>query len=841
MSLQIPNRYRSFFEASLQNWAPGCKYALIRSLDSGRSSAVVYVIDIAPASGGQPVGLSGQYILKLQEKVGLWDPQSEYDRHKIASEQNPEFAIKHIPRLIQHADDPECMGILYEIAGHSLATVVAADTVQAGSIQHYGRVITSKLLTDFNSGYGIELEVSAQSTLESWLGYRLDPAQAPTLHEFVAKELGTQPVTIVAGRLMANPLWLCTCEAGGDASGVRFGGLIHGDLHPGNIMVDRQDADKGSFWLIDFALSRSAPLFYDHAYLELALLLNHLDGHSRERIVGVLDALDEPPGAGRIAMVPVADSGLVECLRSIREGANTWQNTHEQHRRDTYDAQQLLARVAAALNWANKHLSPANRSLSLAYGCWAASKYLKTFAPGVWSRVVEEAETRAGNSLSPAPSATGEAPTPISTDAAPSLPPSWPVFWEACARFDEGAGIYVLISGALDATPDLSGLGLLPWTAVVDFDPASDEKGLYSFAAPTLAKLRAVHQYGKRPQPLDTERGTAWLMAGGWPSHLEPIPQSLSEWRRNYMRCVRDLFSAVKNATSPRLVRVVVLPGTGLDAERLARVLEIVDEELHDAGQILIVGGEDADSASLGANRFDLAPTQFASCISNVYGKETETVDPELPGASGPARIPVDRLRNWEEDLDVLHSRILIDAARTTGADEFWRGHPPSWADLHGGADVQRSIHTGLVQALEGLLAQSKSHTLELHHRPGAGGTTAALRAVFSLRNTHPTVVLRRASRLSVDRIDQIFQLTQKPVLVLAESAELSPAAREELYRGLASRNSRAVILYVVRSTSTDRDREFALTYLDLPPVLRQTVKAQNPLNGENLSHGIVS
>jgi hypothetical protein len=34
--------------------------------------------------------------------------------------------------------------------------------------------------------------------------------------------------------------------------------------------------------------------------------------------------------------------------------------------------------------------------------------------------------------------------------------------------------------------------------------------------------------------------------------------------------------------------------------------------------------------------------------------------------------------------------------------------------------------------------------------------------------------------------------------------------------------------------------RKLMLEELDLPPVLRQTVKAQNPLNGE-LSHGIVS
>jgi hypothetical protein len=43
---------------------------------------------------------------------------------------------------------------------------------------------------------------------------------------------------------------------------------------------------------------------------------------------------------------------------------------------------------------------------------------------------------------------------------------------------------------------------------------------------------------------------------------------------------------------------------------------------------------------------------------------------------------------------------------------------------------------------------------------------------------------------------------------------------------------SRRVIGWALERTLEDE--------LDLPPVLRQTVKTQNPLNGE-LSHGIVS
>ncbi len=62
-------------------------------------------------------------------------------------------------------------------------------------------------------------------------------------------------------------------------------GMLHDDLHPGNVMVRQGTQAKGdqvkAFHVIDFALSRSGNALFDLAYLEVSILLNSRGGFHR--------------------------------------------------------------------------------------------------------------------------------------------------------------------------------------------------------------------------------------------------------------------------------------------------------------------------------------------------------------------------------------------------------------------------------------------------------------------------------------------------------------------------------------------------------------------------------
>jgi hypothetical protein len=82
----------------------------------------------------------------------------------------------------------------------------------------------------------------------------------------------------------------------------------------------------------------------------------------------------------------------------------------------------------------------------------------------------------------------------------------------------------MLVAGELQGISESSSLGFLPWSVVLDLDPESETNGLYAAAARVLSQRRSLSWFGKELLPVNFQRGTAWMMANGWPSRKEDIP-----------------------------------------------------------------------------------------------------------------------------------------------------------------------------------------------------------------------------------------------------------------------------------------------------------------------------
>ncbi|MGA2439708.1 MAG: phosphotransferase, partial [Tepidisphaeraceae bacterium] len=793
---EIPVEFQPVFAAATAAWSTS-RVSILRAIKEGKSGAAVFVVDVeaATASDSPPSGFprSGEYLLKL-DRMYHWDPPepSERQRHEMAAQQNANFAKEHIPNLVAFHEHGQMTALLYDIAGLTHANLISGCDLNADMLRRCGRILSTALLSDLNRNLSVDIGRSAQDLLHDWLGYRFDAARAPGLHEFVKSEAGDRPILVAGGQVLVNPVWLCQSDiAAKDRSHGRFDGVIHGDLHPSNVLVHRQDADGQRYWLIDFALARKAPLFYDHAYFEIGLLLRQLQGASQERLHAALEAIDAAPGTPEASRVPPSDVGLVACLHDFRDAVALWQQSSQPKRTDAVTQQMLLARVAAGLNWVNKLFSTDDRRIALAYAGRAAREYLAVFHRQAYQALV---------------SGGLQAPVVHKLDTI-----EWDRIWSLFDGFNPARGRFILIAGGLGSTDDLASLGLLPWSAVIDFDPYSEESGLLSKVRPLLSKLRSVSAFGLKPQPFDVARGTGWVMAGGWPSRFEPVPQSLMEWRRLYGPLLRNLVGQIRQAVAPDPIKLLVLPGRNLSQDMLTRVLEFVDDELKAPGNVALLDGANIDPA-LVENRFAINHLQFAQHVRAIYGAKVGTDAIQLPGRTGFVQLSVEDLRNLEEDLDVLHSRIMESSlAESRSTDAFWRGNPPDWTDLQAEVDVRRDIHAALVNVLQERLRTAPHSTLSLYHSPGAGGTTAALRAVWELRSQHPAVVVRRYSKRLAARVQSLSQLTQLPILLLAEASVLPASTREELYRDLASRNVRFTILTVVRSTTLGPADELSL------------------------------
>jgi tetratricopeptide (TPR) repeat protein len=775
-----------------------------RELTGGKTGAAVMLVDIAYHATGvspQPNHLEGQFVLKVESNKDSWGELNEAKRHLAGQEWNPDFFKSHVPQLRHNFEEGRDSCMLYEIAASSQIILQSLSYLGALTRSKCCRRISDALLTDLNKTCSLEHDLTSTEIMSRWLGYRLDPVKAPALHEFVAKETLSKKAFTIGENVLINPLWLAANADIGRKSTV-FNGLIHGDFHLGNVFFVRSPDDPPPYWIIDWALSKQGPLFFDHCYLEVSLLLSELSGADASRIGVVLAAVDAVEDRSNAVDIPPAYMSLCDCLTASRQAMHNWQANQQPRRRDPFLYQVHLARIAAGLNWANKPLSLPDKRLGLIYAARAATAFLKTFNATQFAEAMLDASS----------STIGLAKLQDTQPAVDSA--QWKECWDALGQFDESLFSYILVADAVRPIENLKALGMLPWSAIIDLDENSDEKGLYSALSPILERRRSLVSFGKERRQVNFNRGTAWFMANGWTSRSEMAPGSPEIWRREYLRLVRQVAADHWGSVAPRKTKVVVLRNHRASDRLLSRVVEAIDEELGGSAEFfLFPSADNATDTEISAKTFgNLAWSDFGHYIKSKYGDSEETAMAFLPGASGRVELAVTTLRNWQEDLEVLHSNILNESdTRLQDDDAFFRGMPPTWTEIDVGLDIQRDIHGALVKEITERLSGGRNFTIEFQHSPGAGATTAAMRAIWTLHRQHPVAVLRRFSRLTSDRLDAIYQKTQKPVLLLADSSDLSPTERDSMFVELARRNVKVVLLLLSRRFKPGSDAGVSL------------------------------
>src|ERR1035437_6305566 len=520
-------KFELLFSNLAREWNLQTSPLILRGLFAGKSLASVYAAAITSPGNGI---LKGQYVLKFDE-LATYDPPEpdEAKRYTNAVAHAPGFAKIHIPKLLQSAREGDNVALLYEIPKSSLSDLASPPSITNVAIlaERYG-TIAADFLKNFSALKCEPRQSTAKECVLDLVGYRTDRNKAPRLHRLISEESGDGIALLLGGRLLPNPGWFIhqPCLERNHAL-IQFDGLLHGDLHDGNILVDAVRQHSSEYWLIDFALSFLGPLGYDHSYLEFSHVLRQLSGADPERLLALLDALDSDEQDEKASAVVIADYGLLKCIRAVRGALKDWQTENFPGFREHIEAQVLLTRVGTGLNWANKKLERSDQILGLTYAAWAAHQFLKRFHPDAASEVMAAAGARLR-----------------SYSIARAVPISWPNVRAAVDNFLPSAAMYVLVCGPIRSIPDAAAIGHLPWAAVVDLDPESDTAGLESTAGPVIEKLRSLALFGLDSQPVSFARGTAWLMAGGWTSRSEVVADD-RYWGRYFSFVIRKPFDDI--------------------------------------------------------------------------------------------------------------------------------------------------------------------------------------------------------------------------------------------------------------------------------------------------------
>ena len=388
-----------------------------------------------------------------------------------------------------------------------------------------------------------------------------------------------------------------------------------------------------------------------------------------------------------------------------------------------------------------------------------------------------------------------------------SLPESsWESFFRTCDHFDP-SNVYVAVLSASEniSSDDAEAFSNVPWQLVVDFNQATNEDGIYADVEPLLSQRRSLSLTALE-EPLNHASPTSsvWVAVRGLlnrPSTTQT--RTWREWNQIKVPRLLTVVTSLARITEPYPVTAVVF---GKDPDYLETVCDVLDQSFKNRLSFVFADNRPEQFAGL-ESRFEgatVAITLPAVCAGlRSLKSPTELVDHvELPHLNGgTVTVPPDRARWLEEELEIVHRNVGLESYDVDlELEQFLQGNPISWHGLNLRVDVDRTISPALQQRVLEELDIRTTRRINLWHWPGGGGSTLARRIAWNVHTLYPTVVANRVLPDQLrDRLQFIFSLTQKPILVIVEDSVTNSDDLDRVYDRLRSGNIPAVFLRVGR------------------------------------------
>ncbi|WP_141213189.1 hypothetical protein [Janthinobacterium sp. PC23-8] len=773
--------------------------ALLRTL-GGKSGAGVWLVDI------QLEAWSGIAILKLERLENVIGRVAEATAHSIAEGINKKFTNLHIAKLVAFSKTNNHYVSLFAAVGGGMENCRSMKSLLADDHKDVCQRITSDLLNEWNSSASEADSVFSESKiLQLWLGYRLNKIDGGRIE----KKLldfgigGNEKGFSYAGIVYPNPYYWSKNDNLYIDAGIRpIVGHLHNDLHEENILrVPGEFGKDVEYFVIDFALAEpQKPLLFDQAYLEFSSLLVSCENMSIQTWIeeitklSTVERLQDLYGKN----VDRYRISVAESIIEIRHQINRWTVEKYSSRRAHVYRQQLLSRMAAALNFFNKNgLSRQAELKALIYAAIslrAYFSYCKVDMPATECALIEP-EIKLG----------------LDTKK----------IREACHfvdSFEVGRHLYILVS-ALESDEliafDPTVASRVNWPLVIDCSTNSENGSFFSLLGSQIEKSQVVRV--KLPDGINNFtpklRSTTWLKARGWSKQPESESVDLLNWKRKKLNKIRNSMSELFNSISPLSVRVVVLQGN-YSSEYTAEICAALYETCGiDDIRALVLGGRIENSSMPADTVFEYSGDPVERIIAGIdlslgeIGDAAQVLIPSrIKGDEGSIEYRditnTHELAVIAEELELVHAGLrLVETHKMEG--KFLRGAPISWPELDLEQDLIRDVYSETKMNLQKALSDPRNRMFEIKHKPGAGGSTFARRLFWDLKRQFPVAVLRGINSNTALRVETLFHLSSLPVLLLAEADVCTREDVSRLLHTASSRNVRCCVLFVSRFTGS--------------------------------------
>lgn len=384
---------------------------------------------------------------------------------------------------------------------------------------------------------------------------------------------------------------------------------------------------------------------------------------------------------------------------------------------------------------------------------------------------------------------------------------AWRAFFEAAGSFQPQTTYLLAVDriAATSAAP-IHALGMLPWSAIVDFDPDSDTSGFLKSVEGYLRQHRVIHRAVKGQHRMHPAPGTHWFFARGMFGRQETLAiGDHKSWLKAYKLEVGKQLQAIAAAVSPApVVAIVVWFDAGLRGH-LRTLVEELYGSFGDAIEVVVVSSDAPSFEALveeaGAKFVRMTLRSLCAGMAVHFadldaGSEERYILPTSGGAQ--IEVPAETWLWLSEDLDLVHRSTGL-----VGDDDphsYRRGGDVSWRNLHLRHDCDRDVTLALRGQVEEDIKRRQTVRINLYHAPGAGGTTVGRRVAWDLHNAIPVATLNRcAPRDTAERIGKVAALTESSVLVVVDSGRHSERDIDDLFEFLKANQTPVVLLQILR------------------------------------------
>ena len=639
-------------------------------------------------------------------------------------------------------------------------------------------------------------------------------------------------------------------------------GSVHGDLHLGNIVVSGDVLDSPV--LIDLAhYNDKGSILHDLAFLEISIALKSvdfsLDEGKRQWEMFFQNGWFTP----QPEQLPAELIGLWEQIRSIRQIVLDLAQGDEGIQ-DEYRVAYLHAIVSAALRWVRFEDDPIEKHMGAFYVAARALENLRnrgfvrlhkgisklTWRPLITSvsadaeRCMEEGRQwfriYGRRTLEEGPCILVIGPDLVKTImeyqesdlaavaglklAKKGSSENDPV-WAEKLEHDETdeqkrqlVGKYLRKAAANSELVRL--LGLIPWSAVFDWNQAPD---LFEQFRQISEGQRRVYRLFLGEKSTTQDRldpiRTLWIALRGAPDPLDLMVWG-EEWIDKLPIWRRQLAAWSSQLTNPPLI-----VGIGLNQPMKEDIWSTVYEIFGAESKFVNIShptsnGRPSQRTILRhMTQLDLTPEQWFDLMREFFpvhprilaGDVTDrTVVFNLPesrkikpGAEELKTIILEpdemvRLSEYFEVLTEFTGQEALPEGRAPG--DLFRGYPVLWQEIRQGFAITREREKEMLEAIHADLDIGNPRRLHLHHEPGAGGSVLARQIAYKLyKNRHiPVLILCKfLADEVIERLRAFWYQVDRSFLVIVEDEFCSLEEWETVYTALQQSQIPVVALLI--------------------------------------------